>query len=448
MSKIDVTDLKAKQLEVLDSIRSLEDRAMEEERDLTDEEAGEIENMLGEAEKISAQIVRREKLERFEANLSSSAGRKTETTGSALNARDGAKVTGGTPNFKRDTAKWGFKNEGEFYQAVYNSSRRGNGVDSRLIANAPSTYSSEGVGADGGFAVPPDFRSAIIEKVMGEASLLSRTDNLTTGSNTVTFPVSEVTPWDTTSGVQAYWENEAGQKGQSKVKLEPRTYRLNKLISLCPVTDELLEDASTLGPYLTRSIPQKMDFAINLALVQGTGVGQPLGILNSASLVSVAKESGQSADTILPENIFNMWSRMYGPSRTNAVWLINQDIEPQLFNLKFSGTTVDTPVYLPAGGLSGAPYSSLMGRPIIPTQACNTLGDQGDIILVDLKQYMTVTKGGGPRSDVSIHLFFDYDVTAFRTVFRLTGAPWWGSAISPRDGSNTLSWAVTLDERA
>jgi HK97 family phage major capsid protein len=66
------------------------------------------------------------------------------------------------------------------------------------------------------------------------------------------------------------------------------------------------------------------------AIVEGTGAGQPLGILNSPALISVAKETGQAAATIVKENVDKMWSRMWARARKNAIWLINQDIEPQL----------------------------------------------------------------------------------------------------------------------
>jgi HK97 family phage major capsid protein len=89
-----------------------------------------------------------------------------------------------------------------------------------------------------------------------------------------------------------------------------------------------------------------------------------------------------------------------------------------------------------------------LGRPIIPTQACQTLGDKGDIIFADLSQYMTAVKTGGLRTDVSIHLWFDYDTLAYRFILRIAGQPWWSSSISPKNGSNTLSPFVTLDERA
>jgi HK97 family phage major capsid protein len=185
-----------------------------------------------------------------------------------------------------------------------------------------------------------------------------------------------------------------------------------------------------------------------LKIIQGVGAGEPLGILNAVSLVSVAKEAGQDADTILAENIQKIYSRMYAPCRRNAVWLINQDIEAQLNGMTIGVGVGGVPVYMPPGGLSAAPYGTLMGRPVVPTQACETLGDKGDIIFVDLSQYLTAVKAGNIRADVSMHLWFDYDTLAYRFIIRIAGQPWWASYITPRDSSNYLSWAVTLDERA
>jgi HK97 family phage major capsid protein len=98
--------------------------------------------------------------------------------------------------------------------------------------------------------------------------------------------------------------------------------------------------------------------------------------------------------------------------------------------------------------MSATPYSTLKGRPIIPTEACNTLGDKGDIILGDLSKYMTALKGGGIRTDVSMHLWFDQDILAYRFVLRIGGQPWWAAPITPRTGTNSRSCFVTLDERA
>ena len=76
------------------------------------------------------------------------------------------------------------------------------------------------------------------------------------------------------------------------------------------------------------------------------------------------------------------------------------------------------------------------------------LGDAGDIILADMKQYWTGLKSTGMRQDVSIHLWFDYDVTAFRFIMRLGGQCWFSAAISGRDtGTSTMSSFITLAAR-
>lgn len=469
-----VAELRQELLELNEQAQVIQNTAdADNSRALTEDEQNDLNRIFARFSEVEQEIERREMIANQTAQLRQSAGRMAQAQDAGDGNTQGQGATGLTQPASRiirpgsaaaakprvgvvftDKGKWGWRNMGEFAQAVRAGANKGAELDPRLVMNAPTTYSQEGIGADGGFLVPPDFRTSIWEKVNGEDSLLSRTDQNTTSKNSMVLPKDEGTAWDTTNGIQAYFEGEASLFTQSKIQLKDMTVRLNKLTSLVPVTDELLEDAPGLDSYLRKKVGEKFDFKLNLKIVQGTGAGEPLGIMNAASLVSVAKESGQTADTLVAANIMNMWARLYGPCRRNAVWLINQDIEPQLFKMSFnilnaSGAIVGgVPVYLPANGLSASPYATLMGRPVIPTQACETVGDKGDIILVDLSQYMTLYKAGGIKTDVSMHLWFDYDVLAFRFIFRVTGQPWWAAAISPRDGDNTLSWAVTLDERS
>ena len=446
-----IQDLRDNLLDINEQIQTIQAQADAEKRDLTEEEETASKELFSKFDKIESDIERRQRIDAQTKKLSDSLGRKTEPQMPENQvARDpDLRQSERMPRIQilEDKGKWGWRNFGEFAMGVCAASRGGN-MDPRLVSNAPTTYSQEGVGADGGFAVPPDFRQAIMEKVMGEDSMIGMTDQMVTSSNTVTFPKDETTPWDSTGGLQAYWDGENDQLTQSKVALKEHTLRLNKLTALVPVTEELQADAPALDAYLRRRVPEKFDFKVNLAMIQGTGAGQPTGVLNANSLVSVARESGQAADTVQMENIVNMWSRMYAPCRKNAVWVINQDIEPQLLTMGFPTAATAVPVYMPANNLSGSPFSTLLGRPVIASEATETLGDKGDIFLIDWTQYLSVVKTGGVRSDVSMHLWFDYDTMAYRFIFRLAGEPWWNTSISKRDGSNTLSWAVTLDARA
>lgn len=443
-----IAELRERLVALNDGMNAIQNKADTEERDLTTEESEEIERRFGEVETVQAEIQRRERLEAVNNSLKQSAGRKTEPAPGRVHPQ---------PRDMNAAGRGDFHNFGDYAQSVKNASiaiRSGGQVDPRLIANAaPSSAGNEGTDAEGGYAIPPDFRAPILEKVMGEGSLLSRCNQIRTARNSVQMPSDETTPWQTSGGVQAGWTDEITAITQSKPSLKQVTVSLGKLAALVPVSEELLEDAPALGSWLMSKVPQKFTSKVNSAILSGDGSGKPLGILDTSSpsvvpTIDVAAESGQTAATIVFANIVNMWARLYSESRANAVWLINQDIEPQLLSLQFPGTGTAVPVYLPPGGLSASPYGLLMGRPVVPVQACSTLGTRGDIVLADLTQYMALIKTNTIRQDVSMHFFFDADAMAFRFVMRVGGKPWWTSAITPENGSNSLSCFVTLATRS
>ena len=353
---------------------------------------------------------------------------------------------------QQDRNKWGWRDLGEFASAVRNAAV-GASVDPRLM-NAPTTYGQEAVGADGGFAVPPDWRNTITSLVMGEASLMSMCDAIPTSSNSVTAPVDEDTAWGSSSGVRVYTRAEGAAMTASKPSMKEVTVKLNELYAFVPVTDELLEDGPLLQNLLTTKAAEKIGFKVNDLIINGNGVGQPLGIMSAACKVQVSKESSQAAATVLAANIVKMYARMPAWCRGRAVWLINQDVEPQIHQL---GLTISNPagsqlyggapMFIPPGGMTNAPSGSLLGRPIVPTEACQTLGTTGDIIFAYLPGYFLPYKASGIKSDVSMHLYFDSGHTAFRWTFRFCGQPWLSSAIARKNGSNTLSHFVALETR-
>lgn len=450
-----------RQQAIIESQEAITARAEAENRDLTTAEQEEMGRLGDEFDDLDRQVAARERMATQRASLQAPRGRRTEpddvddpNPAASAAPRPSAAATNPAPRAPaqpRATAggTGGFRNFGEFAQSVRNATLRGGELDPRLRNAAVSTYGNESTGADGGFAVPADYRTEILTKVFEETSLLSLTDRLQSSSNTLTLPTDETTPWQTSGGIQAYWTAEGAAKTQSKPALGETTIKLHTLACLVPVTEELLEDAPAMGAYLNRKAPEKMDFKVSDAIVRGTGAGMPLGFLNSPALVTVAAEGGQSADTINATNLVKMMARMPAASRRTAVWLIHPDAEPQLPLMSIG----QQPVYLPAGGLAGNQHGTLFGRPVIPHQVAETVGDVGDIMFVDLKQYLTATKTGngrdsnGLRQDVSIHLWFDQDMVAYRFTMRIAGAPWWASAMAQRDGSNTQSPYVVLAAR-
>jgi HK97 family phage major capsid protein len=330
--------------------------------------------------------------------------------------------------------------------------------DERLAAmgssfRAASTGLNETVPSEGGFVVGTDLENAIMLTIFADSPLLPllRPIEISTNSNALELNMIDETSRATGSrwgGVRGYWLAEAATKTKSKPKLRQLRWELKKVAALVYMTDELLQDATAFGRTVFDAMAMELRFMIQDAVLNGTGAGQPQGILNSAALVTVAAEGGQAADTVVWENIKKMWARYIGGP---PVWIINRDIVPELYGMSQAVGTGGAPVYLPANssgtnGAARAPLNTLMGAPVIELEQSATLGDLGDIMLIDPLEYGLATKSQMVQTAMSIHVNFLQDETVLRSVARVDGMP--GSqVITPFKGSATRSAFVALAAR-
>ena len=304
--------------------------------------------------------------------------------------------------------------------------------------------------SDGGFVVQTDFSTEILRRMNDMGQILSRVRKVpvSANSNSVVFPYIDETSRVTGSrfgAVSGYWVAEQVAPTASAPKLGRLTMTLNGLGALGYATEELLQDAPALSALFTEAFAEELTWLEENSFFRGTGAGQPQGILNATALISIAKETGQAANTLLMENLSKMWARCYARSRRNATWFVNQDVEPQFDQLaKAIGTAGVEPnfvVYGPDGVLR------IKGRPVEAIEYCSTLGTVGDIILADLSQYMMIEKGGIQQAQ-SMHVRFTTHEMAFRATLRVDGQAMWRSALTPANGTNTLSPYMALATRA
>jgi HK97 family phage major capsid protein len=224
------------------------------------------------------------------------------------------------------------------------------------------------------------------------------------------------------------------------------TLRAEELYVFAFVSDKLLRNSSiALGQQRTRDAADEINFKIGDAILNGNGSSQPKGLVGAAGTIDIAKENGQTATTIVTENIDKMWARITPRARANAIWLINVDTEPELQNLTQDVGTGGVP--LMRESIREGQGNIMKGRPVVPCEYCQTLGTSGDIILADLRFYMTGTRGGIQGAE-SIHLKFDYNQTAFRFIFEVDGQPWLPFKITPFKGTNTQAPFLTLATRS
>ncbi len=311
-----------------------------------------------------------------------------------------------------------------------------------------------GVPSDGGYLIQKDFVTEMMGRMAADATLPPvRTIPIGPNSDGLKINVVDQTSRATGSrwgGVQVYWGAEGDAATATKPKFRQMELELKELIGLAYMTNRLMADASALEAVFMTAFSEEMNFMIENSRINGSGAGQPKGILSTTGAtgtVSVAKETGQAAATVTYNNVLDMYSRLWGRSRPNAVWLINQDVEPSLNKMTQAVGTGGVPVYLPPGGAQNAPNATLLGRPVLPVEYCATLGTVGDIILWDPTQYIAIEKGG-MQADQSIHVRFTTNENTFRFIFRTDGQPLWNSPLTPFKGSNTQSPQVTLATRA
>lgn len=382
MSK-QLRELQARKASLVKEARVLTDRAAADARDLTDEESSAFDALKTRIDATSVAIDRESALIAEEAQLAMSAA---------------PSIISVTDNRENDP-KHGFQSIGDFMQAVYQAEKPGNAVDERLRigsrnAAAPSNYANEASGQDGGFLVPPQFSQEIFRLSLGEDSMLPMTDNVEISGNSMAFPKDETTPWGT-NGIRAYWQGEASSAVATKPILGLATLRLKKLMALVPTTDELLDDTNALTSYLPNKVADSIRWKTNESILFGSGSGVPVGAITAGATVTVAKESGQATQTLLPQNLAKMIARLPPGSFTRAVWIVNNDVLPALFTLTLGNYPIYLPVGVSPGGLQVSPYGTLLGRPVYVSQHASSFSSQGDVMLVDLSYYQTITKAGG-----------------------------------------------------
>jgi HK97 family phage major capsid protein len=352
----------------------------------------------------------------------------------------------------QDEADTPFKSMGDQLYAVKQATlTQGRQLAPRLKGlNIKQLGANELVGSEGGFLLEPSFVAELLKPLHDAGPFSSRAAKLAIGPNAngVTVRAIDETSRATGSrwgGIEGKRLAEAGTKLPTEPAFRLIELRLKKYAVLCYATEELLQDTTALAGIITQGCSEELDFMVNDDILNGLGVAGPLGILNSGALVTADAEGGQLADTIVTENIVNMWARMHPRSKSNSVWFINPNVIPQLYLLEFVVGIGGYPAFMGPGSLPNSPSGSLLGRPVVETEFNPTLGDVGDILLADMSQYVMIDKDVQAAS--SIHVQFLTDQVAFRFVYRCDGQPKIAAPLTPYKGAGTLGPFVALAAR-
>ena len=402
----------------------------------------------------------------------------TPANPAAVAAVTGAGLLSATARDATLEAQGGFRTPREYLDAVLKACMRpADAMDRRLLPfwgpNAearseaikkgqdPDAKIQKAVGSDearaisdpyGGFLLPIGFSPDIL-KVEPEADPIgSRTRKIPMGNSIVKMP-ARVDKNHTTSvsgGLTVTRRPETVAGTASQMSFEQVVLEAHELFGLSYATKTILTDSpQSFTAILSAGFNDQFTYHLIKERLYGSGIGEFLGILtaldasNLGPTVSVAKETGQDADTIVYANVLKMRSRCWGYDK--AVWLANHDCMPQLMLLNQAVGTGGQPVWQPSAREDHP--DMLLGRPLYFSEYAKTVGDQGDLILANWNEYLEGTLQPMQQEE-SVHVRFVNNEHAFKFWMRNAGQPWWKTALTPVYSTAKLSPFVVLDARA
>jgi len=347
--------------------------------------------------------------------------------------------------------KRGFKTHAEFLTGVMEAAINRHTEDPRLksliVAGRNMTAGSDEQSTTsdpyGGFLIPAGYSPNVLSVMAEEDPLQRLVRAVPMNSPQVPFNarVDKNHSTSVSGGFVVYRRAETQAVSSSRQQYEQVTLNANSLMGLAYASEELL-NRSPISFIALIEAGMRTEFPAKLMQerINGTGVGQFEGVLQSPALISVAADQGQAAATITFNNIIKMRARCWGDTR--AAFLANKTTRPQLRSLVQNIGTggVVQPLFTTEGGVE-----KLDGLPIFFSEFCPALGTVGDILLCNWGEYLEGTLQG-IQSAESMHVRFETHERTFKFWMENDGRGWWRSVLTPKNG-DTLSPFVALATR-
>lgn len=438
----------------------LEEADKSESGDFSEEQAADYEQLEKDLKVVNSRLEREERFLDQERSMEPVRNRDREQVDRERKAADaaGGYGSGGgdvkvTKHNADDDPKRGFKNHTEYLNCVMTAERNPSRMDTRLKplqveATAGSDEQSTTANAYGGFLVPEGFSPTMMSVGPEMDPTAGRVTPFPMQQLSVKIParVDKNHSSSVSGGLTVSRRPETQAASASRMEVERIPMDATGLFGLSYASEEILQYspisfAALLGAGFSQEFQSKM---LN-EKISGTGVGEPEGIINCPATIAIAKEGGQSADTIVPNNILKMRAQCWNYG--NAIWIANHDTFMQLSALVVESTNNAGLVKYYHQSLAEDRPDMLLGRPIYYSEYAKTLGDKGDIILADWSQYLWGTLQG-QQSAESVHVRFINHERTFKFWQMNDGRGWWRSALTPVNSSTTLSPFVVLAERA
>ena len=189
-----------------------------------------------------------------------------------------------------------------------------------------SNVLSEGVDANGGYLVPEEYDHRLID-ILDEENVMRKLGTRITTSGEHKINIAATKP-------AAAWIEEGGALTFGDATFDQIILDAHKLHVAIKVTEELLYDnAFNLENYIMQQFGKALANAEEDAFINGTGTGQPLGILAATGGADVGV-TAKSATAIAADELIDLIYSLKRPYRKSAAFLLNDQTLAAIRKLK------------------------------------------------------------------------------------------------------------------
>lgn len=282
---------------------------------------------------------------------------------------------------------------------------------------------TEGVGAQGGYLVRPSIERQIVENKELDNVLRGLCSKLNINTNALQLDQLALS---TVAG----WVAELAQKPEeTALTLASVTANVFTAAGLVTVSNQLLADSDPAVDQLAiRDLTKRLVALEEAAFISGSGVNQPLGLLNTPGLGTTIFASGDEFDLVnaILDSISDVqenhgepsailmhprtWTWIIKAQNTSGSWLLGgpQDVNPT--------------VTQPRTAFGGGPSRFLWGVPVVLSNRVPTnLGgatNESRIVVGDFTEALILDRQG-ITVDESPHVYFTTNQTVFRAEERV-----------------------------
>jgi HK97 family phage major capsid protein len=333
-----------------------------------------------------------------------------------------------------------FENTADFLATIFHGADRDDPKVKERLALVKNAFGSD-VPSEGGFLVPERLRAELLRVSLETSIVRPRARVIPMDSLRVPFPAIDSTSNvnNVYGGVTGFWTEESATLQESQAAFSRIVLDAKKLTAYTEAPTELITDSIvSFEAFINEIFPEALGFFEDIAFLTGSGVGEPLGVLNGNAAILSARDTSNLIKWV---DVIAMYQRMLPGSLNRAVWVASIDTFAQLATMEIAA---GSPAVWINHQLASGPPMTLLGRPIIFSEKVPKLGSAGDFSFVDFGYYLL-----GDRQALSARSSEEYkfrnDQTAFRFIERVDGRPWLNSAITPHNNGDTLSPIVKLD---